>query len=629
MGIKKTIDKKCAILLVRVSTQTQDYQPQIDDLYKFAESKGFDTFHVIGTKESGLVDFSKKAGTNELFEFIEANQEYKVVFTTELSRIARRQSALHQIKEWLIKNQVQLHVKDTGYSLFDPNGKLSVAGEMMFALYGFFAESEINQKKDRFRRAKKSLMESGLSISGKTLFGYERVEIFFGKTKRSTLIPHPQNAEVVRLVFNWYINGFEHINKEVSVRMIALECIKRNFPKYTHSKRNVNKMLKEPAYLGIKTTNNKRKNPEKMEDDDISKKYITTQNLIKYPVLLDQQTFDQVQIRLKLKNSRVEKSVINTTLLSKLLECNSCENHLNGNYRILNGRDVSNYRCGSRGKTNPCSNKQTLGMDMIDSAIWCLIKSDLNSLKKIIDKVNPDKILEELKLIKVGLSERLQQIEEETLTYSQSLSNYSKMKNISIFEFMSTLESKVAKLDKEKGKILSEIKKNDDNIMIYDKGVADIPILIAKNLNIIEKSKDLLKKYISTYVNKIQVLLHNRDYTVLKIFFRVFSHMESSVYKEGDLDEVTYLILEKDVTQDIKLYVGNTLIKQCSPKTSTIKLVDNSLRKPSNKYSDKSFPNPVIINLKLIRNGIYSQYFKQIPLIKLGINFPKTKIPQD
>jgi len=33
MGIKKTIDKKCAILLVRVSTQTQDYQPQIDDLH--------------------------------------------------------------------------------------------------------------------------------------------------------------------------------------------------------------------------------------------------------------------------------------------------------------------------------------------------------------------------------------------------------------------------------------------------------------------------------------------------------------------------------------------------------------------------------------------------------------------
>ena len=268
-------------------------------------------------------------------------------------------------------------------------------------------------------------------------------------------------------------------------------------------------------------------------------------------------------------------------------------------------------------------------MDMIDSAIWCLIKSDLNSMKKIIDKVNPDKILEELKLIKVGLNERLQQIEEETLTYSQSITNYSKMKNISIFQFMSTLESKVAKLDKEKGKILSEIKKNDDNIMIYDKGVADIPNLIANNLNTIEKSKDLLKKYISTYVNKIQVLLHNRDYTVLKIFFRVFSHMESSVYKEGDLDEVTYLILEKNVTQDIKLYVGYTLIKQCSSKTSIIKLVDNSIRKPSKKYFEKNSSNRVTINLKLIRNGIYSQYFKQIPLIKLGINFPNTTIPQN
>ena len=41
------------------------------------------------------------------------------------------------------------------------------------------------------------------------------------------------------------------------IKKITLECIKRGFPKYTHSKRNINKLLKEEGYVGEKTTNNK------------------------------------------------------------------------------------------------------------------------------------------------------------------------------------------------------------------------------------------------------------------------------------------------------------------------------------------------------------------------------------
>lgn len=139
-----------AILLVRVSTMEQNYDPQIDDLKKYALALGYNKLKIIETKESGLVDFDKKVGTNQLFSFISENPKYKVVFATEISRIGRRQSILHQIKEWFVRNRIQLHVKDVGYSLFDETGNVTIAGEMMFSLYGLFAEAEIKQKRTDF-----------------------------------------------------------------------------------------------------------------------------------------------------------------------------------------------------------------------------------------------------------------------------------------------------------------------------------------------------------------------------------------------------------------------------------------------------------------------------------------------
>jgi hypothetical protein len=177
---------------------------------------------------------------------------------------------------------------------------------MMFSLYGLFAENEIQQKKDRFRRAKKSLMEQGLSISGKKLFGYKSVSTENGRT---TLIVHEEHSKVVRTIFNWYINGFEIYDKNVSLKKITLECIKSGFPKYTHSKRNVNKLLKEEGYTGLKITNNKRKNPNyKDEEDNTEEPYIVSNNTIRYPVIIDSETFKIVQNRLKDNNSKADKS---------------------------------------------------------------------------------------------------------------------------------------------------------------------------------------------------------------------------------------------------------------------------------------------------------------------------------
>jgi DNA invertase Pin-like site-specific DNA recombinase len=62
------MEKKHAILLVRVSTLEQDYQAQIYDLTQYG--KGYTQFHIVETKETAFADLSQKVGTNEMFKYI-------------------------------------------------------------------------------------------------------------------------------------------------------------------------------------------------------------------------------------------------------------------------------------------------------------------------------------------------------------------------------------------------------------------------------------------------------------------------------------------------------------------------------------------------------------------------------
>ena len=601
---------KCSILLVRVSTLLQDYEPQIEDLKKYAKTMGYTKYKIIETKESGLVDLDKKVGTHQLFTFIKENPQYRVVFTTEISRLGRRQSVLHQIKEWFVKNNIQLFVKDIGYSLLDDHGKVTMGGEMMFSMYGLFAETEIQQKKDRFRRAKQSLMELGYSISGKPLFGYERV---VGEGGKNTLVLHKENSNIVRTIFNWYINGVDIYETRVSIKRIVLESIKMGFPKYTHSKRNVNKLLKEEGYTGEKITNNKRKNTEYKEGESVDM-YFVTNNKIKYPVIIDKDTFNLVQQRLKDNNSRVEKSTKKTTILSKLIKCEKCGNHYGGNYRIVKGRKLDTYRCSCRNGVGITKNTQSISMSMIDSSIWSLIKTDFYTLSRVISSYNPDKgILQLKKSLKILKKSKIE-IDEKIVDLNKSLQGFSSIKDKSSKMFLDTIESKAKKLIKERVTIENEISKIELTLLSTNVDFNNLFQSIRPNLDSIEESKELLKKYINLFVEEIELLLHSQYYSIIKVKFKIdsrkmldFSQVKwvQGVTPYIEIDSVTNIILDKRYSQKIKAFKSHLTIKKTNKQDKvTITTIDNS---------------KVTISLDQIEDSQNRKYFKSFLYKKLNV----------
>jgi DNA invertase Pin-like site-specific DNA recombinase len=567
------MENRYAILLVRVSTEQQDYDAQIIDLKDFAIKKGFNQFKIIETKESGLINIDQRIGTNEMFEFIKENPQYQTVIATEISRLARRQSTLHPIKDWLVKNKIQLYLKDSDFRLLNKQNKITVEGEMMFSLFGIFAETEITQKKLRFSREKRKLMAMGLSISGVALFGYKREQT---ETKQNRLVHHEENADKVRKIFNWYLNGING-DKEVSISKINIQCIKDNFPKYTHSKRNINKLLKEGAYTGKKITKNKWKNPMYRFDKTVEP-YLYSSNEIFYgEPIIDRETFDAVQKKLKEKNTTVDKSVKHITLLSKLIICPVCNKYFQGDYRNSIGVIKHSYRCGSRSTPFKCSNKQSFSMAMLDTTIWCVIKSDLELLARQIVENDPKedniKLNDELINLDNKEAEIKEKIRKENFRFNVFIENPDSAEP----DYLEKFQVKMKSYDQSINQIKNEKAKIRNLLTIKNEELNDLDLVINSNLENIESSKELLKRYINIFIENINIHLHNTRYTILELKFNIYGedklvkhNGKSAEYIETPYTKNTFVILDKRQTLKIRSYKTNVNLKVIDSETINV-----------------------------------------------------------
>jgi DNA invertase Pin-like site-specific DNA recombinase len=505
---------KCAVILVRVSTSIQDFEPQIHDLIKYAESKGFSKIHRIQTKETGLADIKNKQGFEELVSFINENPEYNTVFATELSRIGRKQSVLHEIKDWFIKNKIQLYLKDTGYSLLNDDGSVSAAGEIMFTLFGYFAESEIKTKKERFKRSKLLLNSEGYSISGKRLFGYNREKDPI--RNKNKYVINAVEADEIRKIYLLYSKGINNNPKETSISKLVNYCIGLNFSKYTKSKRNMNKLLKEQAYIGEKITDNKRKNPNYIPGNG-EDQYIITRNKMIYPQIISQELFYSVQDRLRENNSNCDKTNKHVTILSKLLRCPSCKRFFTAQYRYnSDGKSQCSYRCNYTRSLKSCGNWKSISMRLIDSTIWSYIKSDISFIWNYLVDLKKDHELFEL---------QINNLNNRKSTLIQNLDSKNRRFNALVFhdelsekEGFEEYERSANKLKKEINKLDSEIISLNEKILIDKKEYQEnLDQRIIDDIDKIEINKKRIEQVVKLFIKEIELIFQNVRFSVIKI----------------------------------------------------------------------------------------------------------------
>ena len=274
-----------ALLVSRISTPEQQlkegFSPQQNDLEIYAR----DVLHYteliqIDTIESGFLDYDSKKGWDAIVKFLETHKDYRTIIATAFDRIARDEVVLMNVKKYLIENHIQLIVKDYSYWLFNPDGTPSAAADVMFNIFSSLTKNEMADKKKRMKRALTEYRKLGYSIGGKELFGYIRV-CDGGLAKKYTYDIDKELQKQIKQVYEWYAYGINNDLSITSLKRLRLECIQAGFDKYLHSQRNLNKCLKEKAYIGKKETHNKIKNPQYWNyGDKAAPKYIDANSYV-------------------------------------------------------------------------------------------------------------------------------------------------------------------------------------------------------------------------------------------------------------------------------------------------------------------------------------------------------------
>jgi hypothetical protein len=215
-------------------------------------------------------------------------------------------------------------------------------------------------------------------------------------------------------------------------------------------------------------------------------------------------------------------------------------------------------------------------MVMIDSAIWSLIKSDLEALAKLITEYNPDEEIVRLKNYRLNIENQLNEIELAVKNELALFESLSKKRSFDFGDKLSQLDSNIENFSKKKNKLEKELANIKLNLNIKNTDSTDYYQIITKNLAKIEQSKLLVKKYTNLFVDNIEIIQHDLKYSIVKVNFKYFTKslitkFEYNMTKisDSELNYQTFFILDKNRTLDIKMvktnvqisFVGNGNIK--------------------------------------------------------------------
>ena len=154
---------KKTVLFVRVSTADQNLERQVEDLQKYASSKGLDVIQTISEKVSGVVSNNEREGVSELIKLAQIGEIDKVL-VTELSRLGRSAFEIITLINTLTELKVSVLIQDYNIETLDRNGKRQPMAEFLIYIISQIAQMERETLKTRIKSGMDSAKRKGVKI---------------------------------------------------------------------------------------------------------------------------------------------------------------------------------------------------------------------------------------------------------------------------------------------------------------------------------------------------------------------------------------------------------------------------------------------------------------------------------
>lgn len=141
---------KKVVLLLRVSTNSQDYEYQRNTLTELCDRNGWEIVHTVENKVSGAKKNEEREEIIELLDYIKNNQ-VDLVAATEISRVGRNTLEALKIIEVLNENKVNLYLANYNIETLLPDGTINPIARLILTICLEISSYERNLIRNRMK----------------------------------------------------------------------------------------------------------------------------------------------------------------------------------------------------------------------------------------------------------------------------------------------------------------------------------------------------------------------------------------------------------------------------------------------------------------------------------------------
>ena len=464
---------KIAALLLRCSTDAQDYERQKLDLIDATKRLGYSTSDelIFGQYITGKDNVRNKDRESiALCKQAVLEKRVDAIFINEVSRLSRDSIAGRLfIREFNHDYKIPIYFRDLAKWTIDPETKIIDSGfQTMLGFYFDMAENELKSIKTRLASGKRRNAREGKTIGGVTPFG-------FYKDEKGKLQIKEDEAQIVKLIYSKYLENGGSI--PVVCRFLLASGYDKKF-NCKFGSGSIRNILTERRYIGEQIYN--LTNPDEPDETKAKEVYV-----YKFDAIIDVDIYNKAQIKLstnrtsETKKQNKEKKV---HLLAKLINCPICNNSFTSKTASSNYKGVRNkvwtYCCVSKYNNINCDSDITFNAEKLESIIWQLTKRELLALQEL------------------SLEER----QEKIIKTEETIASYK--------EEIETISKNIVKLNNKKKKLLAFMLEEDSD----------------DDFELFNEQKDSINKEIESHNNRINYL--NTEITIAESNIARFREMD-------------------------------------------------------------------------------------------------------
>lgn len=160
-------------IYARVSTVSQDYDRQLSELRKYADSMGYEVVREFSEKISGAKKIAEREALTELLNFVEKNKVKKILIY-ECSRLSRRIVDFLSVIEYLTALKISVYILQNGLETLLPNGQPNQISQLALGILSQFNSLERTLLRSRMESGYNHFRECGGKVGRKS--GYRKTD---------------------------------------------------------------------------------------------------------------------------------------------------------------------------------------------------------------------------------------------------------------------------------------------------------------------------------------------------------------------------------------------------------------------------------------------------------------------